>query len=43
MCGHRRKDKIKNDHIREWVGVAPITEKLVENRLRGLVTLKECQ
>ena len=34
MCGHTRKDKIRNDHIREWVGVAPITEKLVENRLR---------
>ena len=34
MCGHTRKDKIMNDHIREWVGVAPITEKFVENRLR---------
>ena len=28
------KDKIRNDHIRERVGVAPISEKIVENRLR---------
>ena len=34
MCGHKRKDKIRNDHIRERIGVVPITEKLVENRLR---------
>jgi len=27
-------DKITNDHIRESVGVAPIVEKMVENRLR---------
>ena len=40
MCGHTRKDKIRNDHIREWVGVAPITEKLVENRLRWFRHIK---
>ena len=34
MCGHTRLDKIRNDHIRERVGVAPISEKMVENRLR---------
>ena len=33
MCGHIRKDKIRNEHIRE-LGVAPITKKLVENHLR---------
>ena len=33
MCGHTRKDNIQNDHIRESVEVAPITEKSVENRL----------
>ena len=34
MCDHTRKDKIHNDHIRERVRVAPITEKLVKNRLK---------
>ena len=29
-----RHDRIRNDTIRERVGVAPIVEKLVENRLR---------
>ena len=31
MCGHTR---IHNDHIRERVGVASITDKMVESRLR---------
>ncbi|KAG4933459.1 hypothetical protein JHK87_047461 [Glycine soja] len=35
MCGKTRQDKIKNEAIRERVGVAPIVEKMVENRLRG--------
>ena len=34
MCGHTRKDKIRNTHIREQVGVACIREKMVESRLR---------
>ena len=34
MSGKTRRDKIRNDTIRERVGVAPIVEKLVENRLR---------
>ena len=34
MCSHTTKDRIYNDHIRERVGVASITEKMVENRLR---------
>jgi len=34
MSGKTRHDWIKNDTIREKVGVAPIVEKLVENRLR---------
>ena len=29
-----RKDRIKNDDIRERVGVAPLEEKLVQHRLR---------
>ncbi|KAG5035957.1 hypothetical protein JHK85_011310 [Glycine max] len=35
MCGKTRQDKIRNEAIRERVGVAPIVEKMVENRLRG--------
>jgi len=34
MMGKTRNDRIKNDTIRKRVGVAPIVEKLVENRLR---------
>ena len=31
--GQTKKNKIQNDHIQEQVGVTPITENLVENRL----------
>jgi len=34
MSGKTRHDRIRNDTIGEKVGVAPIVEKLVENRLR---------
>ena len=34
MSGKTRQDRIRNDTISERVGVAPIVEKLVENRLR---------
>ena len=34
MSGKTRQDRIRNDTIRERVRVAPIVEKLVENRLR---------
>ncbi|KAI8543109.1 hypothetical protein RHMOL_Rhmol08G0192900 [Rhododendron molle] len=34
MCGKTRRDRIKNETFREMVGVAPIEEKLWENRLR---------
>ena len=34
MCGKTRQDRIRNECIREWVGVAPIEDKLRENRLR---------
>ena len=27
MCGHKRKDRIQNDYIRENIGVAAIEEK----------------
>ena len=34
MSGKTRHDRTRNDTNRERVGVAPIVEKLVENRLR---------
>ena len=33
-CGHTRRDRIKNEDIRDKLGVAPIEEKLVQHRLR---------
>jgi len=33
-CGHTRRDRIRNDDIRERLGVAPIEEKLIQHRLR---------
>ena len=37
MSGKTRQDRIRNAAIRERVGVAPIVEKLVENRLGWFV------
>ena len=34
MSGYKLKDRIRNDHIRERVGVAPISKKMAEYRLR---------
>jgi hypothetical protein len=34
ICGHTRKDRIRNDDIRDKLGVAPIQKKLVQHRLR---------
>jgi hypothetical protein len=34
ICGHTRKYRIRNDDIRDKLGVAPIQEKLVQHRLR---------
>uniref|UniRef100_A0A0A9HKX9 Uncharacterized protein n=1 Tax=Arundo donax TaxID=35708 RepID=A0A0A9HKX9_ARUDO len=34
MCGHTRKDQVRNDDIRGRVGVASIEEKLVQHSLR---------
>ena len=34
ICGHTRKDRIRNTRIGEQVGVACIEEKMVESRLR---------
>jgi hypothetical protein len=34
ICGHTRRDRVRNDDIREKLGVAPVEEKLVQHRLR---------
>lgn len=34
FCGHTRRDRIRNEDIRDRIGVAPIEEKLVQHRLR---------
>jgi hypothetical protein len=34
ICGNTRRDRVRNDDIRERLGVAPIEEKLVQHRLR---------
>jgi hypothetical protein len=35
MCGTKtRQDRIRNDNIRESIGITPIVEKMVETRLR---------
>ena len=37
MSGHTKQDRIRNECIREKVGVAPIVEKIVKFRLRWFV------
>jgi hypothetical protein len=34
ICAHTRKDRIRNDDIRDKIGIALIQEKLVQHRLR---------
>jgi hypothetical protein len=34
ICGHTRRDRIRNNGIHERLGVAPVEEKLVQHRLR---------
>jgi hypothetical protein len=34
ICGHTRLDRVRNDDIRNRLGVAPIEEKLIQHRLR---------
>ena len=34
FCGHTRRDRVRNEIIRDRVGVAPIKEKLTQHRLR---------
>ena len=34
ICGHTRMDRVRNDDIRDRLGIAPIEEKFVQYRLR---------
>jgi hypothetical protein len=34
ICSHTRRDRIRNDDIRDKFGVTPIQEKLVQHHLR---------
>ena len=36
ICGYTRRDRDRNDDIRDRLEVAPIEEKLVQHRLRWL-------
>ncbi|XP_070055544.1 uncharacterized protein [Nicotiana tomentosiformis] len=40
MCGHTRKDRIRNEVIRDKVGVAFVEDKLRESRLRSFGHVK---
>jgi hypothetical protein len=40
ICDHTRKERIRNDDIRDKLGVAPIQEKLVQHRLRWFGHIK---
>jgi hypothetical protein len=34
ICGYTRLGRVRNDDIRDQLGVAPIKEKLIQHRLR---------
>ena len=40
MCGYTRMDRIRNEVIRDLVKVAPIEDKMRENRLRWFGHMK---
>ncbi|KAH0468862.1 hypothetical protein IEQ34_002094 [Dendrobium chrysotoxum] len=40
MSGFTLRDRIRNEHIREKVGVAPVEDKIRESRLRWFVHIK---
>jgi len=41
MSGVTREDRIRNEYVRGSIGVASIVAKMRENRLGGLVMLRE--
>jgi hypothetical protein len=34
ICGHIKRDRVRNNDIRERLGVTPVEEKLMQHRLR---------
>ncbi|RCV42932.1 hypothetical protein SETIT_9G255200v2 [Setaria italica] len=34
ICGYTRRDRVRNENIRDRLGVAPIEEKLIQHRVR---------
>jgi hypothetical protein len=34
ICVHTRRDRVRNDDIRERLGVTPVEKKIVQHRLR---------
>ena len=40
MCGKTRKDKVRDEDIHRQIGIAPIEDKLRENRLRWFGHIK---
>jgi hypothetical protein len=34
ICGHTRRNQVRNDDIRERLGVAPVEQKLMQHHLR---------
>ena len=34
ICGHTRRDRVRNNNIRDRLGVALIEEKFIQHRLR---------
>jgi hypothetical protein len=41
MCGHKRKDRIRNEVIRDKLGVVPVDKKLVQHQLRWFGHIKQ--
>jgi hypothetical protein len=31
ICDYTRLDRVRNDDIRDWLGVAPVEEKLIQH------------
>ncbi|KAG5589625.1 hypothetical protein H5410_040139 [Solanum commersonii] len=43
MCRHTKSEKIRNEYIRDKVGVASVVDKMREGRLRWFGHVKRCR
>jgi hypothetical protein len=41
ICGNTKRDRVRNDNIREILGVAPVEENLVQYYLRWFEHIQE--